>query len=363
MGSCLNPEMPHVSEEEISTKLSTDYELISLTCMILCYVLLYTDHPGVDDPLSMRNIRVNGDGFGIAWYDGVLLMILINFSCFITFCSYFYMSRYSSDSERGDGSCTFKISTPVWSDKNLQRLGHFITAPVIMGHIRAASDGYNKLEAVVISHENCHPFKCGRYTFMHNGGIPSFATIKREVCNLLRLENYMEIDGSTDSEHIFALFLNNLCSKDVQLPASAIAESLNQTIGTLLELCAVHKIGPSSLNITVTDGVHIVVSRFRNSAYSQPPSLYYSIGSHYSAEEGNFTVVEGPSGQPETHNGVLVSSCPLSKECVEPVDSDSACCSTTWSEYMLRLMECFYCVLLNFYILTLQLCFDIYYQN
>ena len=227
----------------------------------------------------------------------------------------------------------------MWSDKNLQCLGHFITSPVILGHIRAASDGYNKLDQVVISHENCHPFKCGRYTFMHNGGISSFALIKREVCNLLRLENYLEIDGSTDSEHIFALFLNNLCSKDVQLPASAIAESLNQTIGTILEIGAAHNIGPSSLNITITDGVHVVVSRFRNSAISQPPSLYYSVGSQYSAKEGNFTIPEGTPNQIGTKNGILVSSCPLNKACVEGgYDVDHDTCGTTWREcYLLNI--------------------------
>ena len=26
------------------------------------------DHPGVIDPMDKRNIRVNGDGFGIAWW-------------------------------------------------------------------------------------------------------------------------------------------------------------------------------------------------------------------------------------------------------------------------------------------------------
>jgi predicted glutamine amidotransferase len=233
----------------------------------------------------------------------------------------------------------FKISTPVWSDKNLQSIGHFITAPVILGHIRAASDGHNKLEEVVISHENCHPFKCGRYTFMHNGGIHSFSSIKREVCNLLRLENYLEIDGSTDSEHIFALFLNNLCCKNIQLPASTIAESLNQTIAAILEIGAAHNIGPSSLNITITDGVHVVVSRFRNSSYSQPPSLYYSVGSDYVAEEGNFTTPESMPGElgQKQKNGILVSSSPLNKDCVEQGGDNESCC-TTWSTCILDIL-------------------------
>ena len=147
------------------------------------------------------------------------------------------------------------------------------------------------------------------------------------------------LQSITDSEHIFALFLNNLCSKDVQLPASAIAESLNQTIGTILEIGAAHNIGPSSLNITITDGVHVVVSRFRNSAISQPPSLYYSVGSQYSAKEGNFTIPEGTPNQIGTKNGILVSSCPLNKACVEGgYDVDHDTCGTIWREcYLLNI--------------------------
>ena len=194
-----------------------------------------------------------------------------------------------------------------------------------MGHIRAASDGYNKLEKMVISHENCHPFKYGRYTFMHNGGISNFALIKREVCKLLQLDNYLLIDGNTDSEHIFALFLNNLCSKDIQLPASAIAESLMQTIGTILEIGAAHDIGPSSLNIAITDGVHVVVSRFRNSAYSQPPSLYFSLGSNFSAHEGNFLNRMDSAEIPVMGCGIIVSSCPLNNECMVEDDNSISC--------------------------------------
>jgi hypothetical protein len=43
-----------------------------LTCTSCCLFLslqlcMIVDHPGVIDPMDKRNIRVNGDGFGIAW--------------------------------------------------------------------------------------------------------------------------------------------------------------------------------------------------------------------------------------------------------------------------------------------------------
>jgi len=57
----------------------------------------------------------------------------------------------------------------------------------IFAHVRAASDGHgsssnssssssNSSSSSITSGttptsiENCHPFQCGRYTFMHNGG-------------------------------------------------------------------------------------------------------------------------------------------------------------------------------------------------
>jgi hypothetical protein len=54
---------------------------------------------------------------------------------------------------------------------------------------------------------------------------------------------------------------------------------LNPLLG-ILENC--------SLNLCVTDGHHIIVSRFRGGAHSQPPSLYYNFGSDFVCEEGQF---------------------------------------------------------------------------
>ena len=39
-----------------------------------------------------------------------------------------------------------------------------------------------------------------RYTFMHNGGIPGFGRMKRQLMALLRDEAYQAIEGTTDSE-------------------------------------------------------------------------------------------------------------------------------------------------------------------
>lgn len=65
----------------------------------------------------------------------------------------------------------------AWSNPNLRNLGEYIKSPLIFGHVRAASSGHNPFEDVAISTENCHPFKYGRWTFVHNGGIPQVCSI------------------------------------------------------------------------------------------------------------------------------------------------------------------------------------------
>ena len=51
-------------------------------------------HPGVVDKTHSRNILVNGDGFGVAWYGENL----------------------------SKGSCCFKFVTPAWSNENLRSI-------------------------------------------------------------------------------------------------------------------------------------------------------------------------------------------------------------------------------------------------
>jgi predicted glutamine amidotransferase len=97
-----------------------------------------TYHPGCIDKFHKRNIAVNGDGFGLAWYGD----------------------------DASQGSCCCKFVTPAWSNTNLRNLGEYVSARLIMAHVRAASSGHNPFEDVTISFESCHPFKYGRYTYM-----------------------------------------------------------------------------------------------------------------------------------------------------------------------------------------------------
>lgn len=224
------------------------------------------------DPKHNRNIVVNGDGFGIAWYD--------------------------SDVESTE-PCALKFITPAWSNGNLRDISATIRSSLMFGHVRAASDSahHDELNPMIVSYENCHPFKYSCWTFMHNGAVPAFNRIKLFLLNMLPTELFLFIKGTTDSEHLFALFLHilgpNKRHKGYELSIEELISALETLISTICQLCKYANIaGSCSLNICITNGVHVIASRFRGNAYDivsdEPPSLYYSAGVEYNSQGGYF---------------------------------------------------------------------------
>ncbi len=107
---------------------------------------------------------------------------------------------------------------------------------------------------------------------MHNGYIENFRfTLMRQIRETLHDEYYTAIGGSTDSEHIFALFLNFLHGQTVTL--ETIVEALRLTIGQVARWAAALDIRVA-LNLAVTNGAYVVASRFSNKGPA--PSLYYA---------------------------------------------------------------------------------------
>lgn len=74
---------------------------------------------------------------------------------------------------------------------------------------------------------NCQPFRRDRTLFIHNGFIQHFRqTLYRAIRDRLSDEIYQSIHGTTDSEHIFALFVNEVQTT----PDTSIEKALSQTL-------------------------------------------------------------------------------------------------------------------------------------
>ena len=177
-------------------------------------------------------LSVNGDGFGIAWYDGV------------------------------GAPGLYKDTLPAWSDSNLPSICRLIKSGLFLAHVRASTFG-------TTSRENCHPFAFGNWSFAHNGGIGDFKLIRRKVENLLAEDHYNARRGCTDSELFFLLMLTNGLEQDCH---AALTRTIDQVTGFLKDHGPLSK--PLRLTCVFSDGEKIY--GFRHASDDKSPSLYLS---------------------------------------------------------------------------------------
>lgn len=120
---------------------------------------------------------------------------------------------------------------------------------------------------------------------MHNGSVSNFTDIRRAVCDILDADTYANVLGSTDSEHVGALFVHFLTggrgteSWEEDYSIQDMEKAMQTALKTVIELqkkILGPKARPNSLNLAATDGTKLIACRFRNHIEEQPPSLYYS---------------------------------------------------------------------------------------
>jgi predicted glutamine amidotransferase len=169
-------------------------------------------------PNPSRNHHVNGDGFGIAWYETDFAVRHKAHRHHTRTEIALELSRVPGDTEldRAEAEvlyrqpsevAVYKSLEPAWNDANLREIASAVLSPLIFAHVRAATVGG------VVSRENCHPFKHGSFVFMHNGGVSRFSGAQGVGAILYEMlpPNYRAmIKGNTDSEMAFALFLSLL---------------------------------------------------------------------------------------------------------------------------------------------------------
>jgi predicted glutamine amidotransferase len=119
----------------------------------------------------------NGDGYGLGWYG------------------------------LHDRPGMFRSISPAWGDANLRELSAQIRSPLFLAHVRAAT-------GTPVQQTNCHPFRHGRWLFVHNGYIGDFWRLRREFLLQVDPVLFRGIEGSTDSEVMFYLALTFGLSED-----------------------------------------------------------------------------------------------------------------------------------------------------
>jgi predicted glutamine amidotransferase len=173
----------------------------------------------------------NGDGFGLGWY-----------------------------SEKPEPAL-YREAMPAWSDDNLASLCASVRAGLFFAHVRAAT-------GTPITRHNCHPFRHGRYLFMHNGQVGGYAQLRRRLESLLPDPLYALRKGSTDSELIFLLALAQL--ERGEAPLAAVVTAFHQVCEVARANDADAK--PVRFSAALADGDDLYA--FRLSSDRRSPSLY-----------------------------------------------------------------------------------------
>jgi glutamine amidotransferase len=246
--------------------------------MFMADLLTRSDHSLITQSFRAweREEPLNGDGFGVGWYTPDIDPI----------------------------PCVFTSLTPAWSNRNLRRLAEKISAPCFFAHVRAATSGLEVAES------NCHPFQHGRYLWMHNGHIADFRRIKRRLRESLDDDLYEVIRGTTDAEHAFALYLQEL-GREPMAPCAAdcLYDAMLRTLRRLTEWLGEAGVSePSYFNFAVSDGNAVLATRYVTQADARPQSLYYAVGERFVVQDGAYRMLPAR----DHPQAVIIASEPLS---------------------------------------------------
>lgn len=198
--------------------------------------LLYRPKHGlIDESLHARMgaETTNGDGFGLGWYPA----------------------------DMPEDPARYRSISPAWNDANLRDLTRHIESPLFLAHIRAAVGS-------PVQQTNCHPFRHGRWLFVHNGLIDGFAQIRRELLLAIDPALFTGVAGSTDSETLFYLALGNGLEDD---PLGA----MERAVGLIERTAAEHGIDrPVQMTTGIADGERLWAIRYASNQV--PRTLFVS---------------------------------------------------------------------------------------
>ncbi len=196
-------------------------------------LLVKRDRSLIDQSLHARQgaTTTNGDGFGVGWYDD------------------------------GEVPRVYRSTHPAWNDRNLRELAAGVSSPLFFAHIRAST-------GTAIQETNTHPFRYGKWLWMHNGLIREFPRVRRDLVLAIADGLFTSIEGTTDSEVMFYLALTFGLEDD---PVGAVG----RMVAFVEETGRKHGVeDPIQMTIATTDGGSIWA--FRYSSEGDSRSLYFS---------------------------------------------------------------------------------------
>lgn len=211
----------------------------------------------------------------------------------------------------------YRATTLPAFDRNLRGLAEKLAPTCLLAHVRGVPLSSHE----VVAEPNLHPFRFrgAHVTFAHNGHLRQFTDMRYDLVEHVRPELRSKIEGTTDSEWIYALLLSQLDDPYGVPETRELADALAAALRVLREVRARHGIGVSSpVNVFLTTGDQLVATRFSfdygwypdNDIYLEADlpyvSLWCTIGGAYRRDDDGYGMAAS-----DTNRSVLIASEPL----------------------------------------------------
>jgi glutamine amidotransferase len=213
-------------------------------------------------------------------------------------------------------------------DRNLRSLSRKLTASAVVAHIR----GVPYDESQTLSVHNVHPFRFEGTSVVlaMNGTLSRFGEMRYDLLGNIRPDVARRIEGTTDSEWVYALLLSQLSDPVAPSTSEQLERATETALRILREIRGRHGVDTESdINLVVADGRTIIATRFAydygwytedETYYSKRrrydfTSLWCTAGRDYVCRDGEWVMRDG-----ERLESVIVASEPITKD------------SSTWVE-------------------------------
>jgi glutamine amidotransferase len=229
----------------------------------------------------------------------------------------FGMVAWDPHSVRAEDPFVYRATTLPTFDRNLRDLAGKLAPTCLIAHVRGVSHSPNE----VVTEANLHPFRFpgAGVALAHNGHLREFARMRYDLLPHVRPELAERIEGTTDSEWVYALVLSQLEDPYGLPEVDELAEATASVLRLLREVRGRHGIDTSSpVNLSLTTGEALVATRLSFDYGWYPDedalletdlpyvSLWYTVGGEYvqHADGASMTASDDP-------RSLLIASEPL----------------------------------------------------
>lgn len=158
-----------------------------------------------------------------------------------------------------EGIQLFRSKTPAYQDPHFPEISRRARGDLLFAHVRRMSHGERDVR-------NAHPFVHGNWLFMHNGTIPNFPHIRRELSRKLYGNDSIATGGETDSEFLFRYFLYWF-RKNKNCDSRCVMTIIYQIIQQIIRLTPEKELPKLALNFVLTNGNYLLGFRRRRTLF------------------------------------------------------------------------------------------------